>query len=298
MSGESMIPMLPCVSLTETLDFYRPLGFEVTYQQRSPNPYAVVRREDIELHFFGLNGLKPEAGYSACLVVVPNVEPIHAMFSEALRHTRGKLPVSGIPRITRMKPGQGRFTLVDLSGNSVIFVRRKEAGASEDDEKPRSREPKSRLAKAVDAAARLRDFKTDDKAAAKVLDVALARDEPAPPMDRARALAARTELAVAMGDKTRARALRAELQQLPLSDEECERLQEELRAADALEHELEPRDVRAGARSSLTALPPVTPVPPSSPRHRLVGGERLQPRESSGSSRRRTRSGASSSTAR
>jgi hypothetical protein len=245
MSGTSTIPLLPCVSLDETLDFYRALGFEVTYRQTSPNPYAVVQREDFQLHFFGLKGLEPSAAYSTCLVVMPEVEPLHATFSEALRRTLGRLPVSGIPRLTRMKPGQGRFTLVDLSGNSLIFVRREKAGAS----KPRpAPEPSSRLAKALAAAARLRDFKTDDAAAAKVLDVALARNEPAAPVDRARALAARAELAVALDDPERAKALRAEFQQVPLSAEEREHLQVELRAVEHLERMLgrRPPPDRAG----------------------------------------------------
>jgi hypothetical protein len=30
---ETLIPLLPCVSLDEVLDFYQTLGFEVTYQQ-------------------------------------------------------------------------------------------------------------------------------------------------------------------------------------------------------------------------------------------------------------------------
>ncbi|QRO00117.1 hypothetical protein JRI60_14415 [Archangium violaceum] len=238
MSGTSTIPLLPCVSLDETLDFYRALGFEVTYRQTAPNPYAVVCRQDFELHFYGLKGLEPASCHSTCLVVMPEVKPLHTAFAEALRRALGKLPVSGIPRLTRMKPGQGRFTLVDLNGNSVIFVRREKAGASRGEEYPSWKESDSRLAKAVAAAARLRDFKTDDAAAAKVLDVALARNEPAPPVDRARALAARAELAVALGDEARARALRAELQKVPLSPEESQRFQAELGAAEGLERAL------------------------------------------------------------
>lgn len=48
-----MIPILPCPSIDENLDFYRALGFEVTSYQRSPNPYCSVRRGGIELQFFG-----------------------------------------------------------------------------------------------------------------------------------------------------------------------------------------------------------------------------------------------------
>ncbi|MFP2906278.1 hypothetical protein ACLESD_14670 [Pyxidicoccus sp. 3LFB2] len=238
MSGETTIPLLPCVSLDETLEFYEALGFERTYRQTAPNPYGVVRRGGFELHFFGLKGLEPAKAYSTCLVVMPEVEPLHATFAESLRRTLGKLPVSGIPRLTRMRPGQSRFTLVDLSGNSIIFVRRNHPREDEPYEPPAG----SRMAKALATAARLRDFKTDDAAAAKVLDVALARDEPCAPVERARALAARTELAVALGDAKRARALRAELQQLPLSAAERAQLQGELRASEDLERALGKRN--------------------------------------------------------
>jgi hypothetical protein len=42
--AERTIPILPCRSIDENLDFYRALGFEVTFQQTRPNPYAVVAR--------------------------------------------------------------------------------------------------------------------------------------------------------------------------------------------------------------------------------------------------------------
>jgi hypothetical protein len=47
MANEIMIPILPCRSINETLEFYVALGSEVTYQQTRPNSYACVRRDDI-----------------------------------------------------------------------------------------------------------------------------------------------------------------------------------------------------------------------------------------------------------
>jgi hypothetical protein len=232
MTEETTVPCLPCVSLNEALEFYRVLGFEVMYQQKSPNEYAVVRRGGFELHFFALRGLNPKEAFSTCLVIVAEVEPLHQAFADALRKTYGKLPVAGLPRITRMKKGQGRFTVVDPSGNSVIYIKRTEKDAEEGQSEQGERSP---LVRALDNAARLRDAKGDDKAAAKVLDVALARNEAASPIDRARALAARAELAVALGDAERAQAVRAELQQISLSDEDRERYRHELQATDDLE---------------------------------------------------------------
>jgi catechol 2,3-dioxygenase-like lactoylglutathione lyase family enzyme len=221
------IPCLPCVSLTETLDFYRALGFQVTYQQQSPYVWAATKRGGFNLHFYGLKGLKPEECHSCCLVAVEDPGPLHKTFSEALRAKFGKLPVAGFPRITRFKPGQTRFTVVDPNGNSVVYLRRDEPEGTD--------QKLTGLPKALATATRLRDSKNDDAAAAKVLDVALARYPDAPPLDRARALAARAELAVALGEVERLRTARAELQAIDLPDQDREKYRHELEAADVLE---------------------------------------------------------------
>jgi catechol 2,3-dioxygenase-like lactoylglutathione lyase family enzyme len=216
------IPCLPCESLDETLDFWRTLGFEVTYRQKAPNPYGVIERDGYALHFFGLKRLASHDNFSTCLVIVPDVEQLHATFAECLRSALGKVPARDFPRISRMKPGQTRFTVTDNAGNSVIFVKRGgEDGAAADAYKQSGQTP---LQRAVNLAARLRDFKNDDAMAAKVLDDALARNPDADALDRVRALAARIELAVAMGDSERADDLRAELKQVPLSDDERQML--------------------------------------------------------------------------
>lgn len=221
------IPLLPCVTVEETIAFYALLGFEVVYEQARPNPYAALRRGDANLHFFGLKGLDPKQAFSTCLVVMPEVEVLHATFAEALRGAYGKVPVVGIPRISRMKKGQSRFTIVDPAGNSIIVVRRDEAK----DSTTLSSTPRSRLGRALEQAAILRDFKNDDVAAAKVLDIALAKSEPSSPLERARALAARAELAVALQDQERATKLRDELSALPLSATERAKFDEALDAA-------------------------------------------------------------------
>ncbi|MFY0563531.1 hypothetical protein ACN28E_06765 [Archangium lansingense] len=63
---------------------------------------------------------------------------------------------------------------------------------------------RSQTMRALDAAVHLRDYKGDLDAAAKVLDVALARKDPSTDEERARVLATRAELAVDLGDKERA----------------------------------------------------------------------------------------------
>ncbi|MDI1442650.1 hypothetical protein [Polyangium sp. 6x1] len=203
----------------------------MTHEQTKPNVYAATARGDIHLHFMGMKGLNPAEAYSTCLVLVPEIETLHQTFSDALRRLYGKLPIAGQPRITRLRKGQSRFTVVDVAGNSVIFIKH---GAPDDDDEGATPQSHSRLGKALRAAARLRDFRNDDAAAAKVLDLALAHDGPSDRIERARALAARLELSLAMHDEERARTLQTALSAMALHTEERAQVPE-LLAVDWLE---------------------------------------------------------------
>lgn len=235
MSRVTTIPVLPCLDLDETLAFYRRLGFAVTHRQTRPNVYAALVRDGAHLHFAGVRGIDPTKAFSTCLMIVPEVEELHGVFAGALREAYGKVPIAGVPRISRMRKGQSRFTIVDPSGNSVIVIRRD----GEANDTTKSSRPQSRLGRALEQAALLRDFKNDDAGAAKVLDVALGKSEPCSPMERARALAARIELALTAGDRLRARSLRNELATLELTPAERAEMADELGVVDRLEASLD-----------------------------------------------------------
>lgn len=211
------IPALPCISLDDSLAFWSALGYIVTYTQKAPNPYAVIRYDDYELHLFGLKQLKPEENFTTCLVMVAEVEQLHATFTGRLREALGRVPGRGFPRISRMRPGQTRFTLTDVAGNSVIFIKRGDEDQAAAEEYKRA--DLNSLQRALAVAARLRDFHNDDLAAAKALDAAMARHTE-PTIDYARVLAARIELAEALEDFQRARELSDRLRDLALSAEE------------------------------------------------------------------------------
>jgi hypothetical protein len=115
-----------------------------------------------------------------------------------------------------MRPGQTRFTLTDVAGNAVIFI--KHGDEDEAAAQAYKEECLPPLQKALHLAARLRDFKNDDAAAATVLDLALARHPEAPAPDRGRALAARIELALALEDAAGAAGFAAQLQALGLDE--------------------------------------------------------------------------------
>lgn len=250
---ETTVPLLPCISADETLAFYQALGFVVTYQMTKPYLYLALRWSGIELHFGkGANSLDPsEENSGGCLVMVDAVEPYHRAFTDALRATYGKVLATGRPRITRFRPGQSRFSLIDPTGNNIIFIQRDEP----EDLEYGGSAMLTGLAKAIDNARILREFKNDDKAAARALDIGLARYEAEAPLeDRVRALAARMELAVALGDATTGRALKQQLQALPLTEEARSQLSDELKAAERLEDWL--------AQTSPESTPPKHPGAP------------------------------------
>jgi len=222
-----MIPVLPCPALSETLELYQRLGFEVTYRQERPNPYAATRRGDIHLHFMGIPGFVAATSYSTCLVVVPEVEQLHRELAARLREAYGKVPLTGLPRISRMKPGQSRFTLVDVAGNSVIYIR--DNAPDGYDEEASDAPSQTRLGKVLRTAARLRDFKNDDAAAARVLEAALKKPE-GTAFERARVLVARAEIAAAAGDTARVQRAREEISTMALDAGERSQIDAELRA--------------------------------------------------------------------
>lgn len=222
---ESVIPVFQVKALGEVLEFYQALGFKVTYRQEKPYLYGAVQRGGINIHF------TKGTGSGNCLVNVPNVAEYHKAFADGLRTAYGKVLTSGVPRITRLRPGQTRFTLYDPAGNTIIFINQDEPDIDYD----AYDDTLSPLLQALENVKFLRDTYTDDKAAAQFLDKKLQQYTSAPSVERARALVVRAELAIAMGDVERAQAVRDELKKLLLTDEERALYHDELEAADQLE---------------------------------------------------------------
>ena len=94
---ESVIPLLPCGSLAETLGFYRALGFEITHEQESPYAYGAVQRGDIQLHFSRLTMYGAKKAFGAALVFVPDVEVHHRAFADGLRANTARFPQQACP---------------------------------------------------------------------------------------------------------------------------------------------------------------------------------------------------------
>jgi len=221
-TGERTVPLLPCASIDDIEEFYTAIGFTRTYRQVRPNPHVVVERDDIGLHFFGMPGFEPADSYGTCLVVVPDIGTAHAAFAAGLREKYGKVPASGIPRMTRPRPrknadGLTGFSLIDPGGNWIRFYAQQGISATDAPDSP----AESKLAAALANAVVLGDSKGDNAQAAKILDGALHKQwDQAPSPDRADALVYRAELAVRLGDRKTAQETLDRFDKLQFPDSE------------------------------------------------------------------------------
>ncbi len=116
------IPTLPSRSLARTQAFYERLGFTA---ERFGDPYLIVERGSLELHFFPYPDLDPASSSFGAYLRVDDVDALHAAFA------RAGLPAQGIPRLTapEHKPwGMREFALVDLDGSLLRVGRVVEGG--------------------------------------------------------------------------------------------------------------------------------------------------------------------------
>jgi catechol 2,3-dioxygenase-like lactoylglutathione lyase family enzyme len=189
-----MYPGLPCADIDEAVAFYEALGFRRTYRQVRPNPYAVVERDDMAVHLFGMDGFNPADSYATVIITIPDPDELHRSFTDGLRAAFGKVPVAGIPRMVRPRKRWGTvygFSVVDAGGNWLRFSK---AGAEEG---PTDEAPS--LARQLDVAARLADSHGDDPGGLATLERAIAKYPDAPAVDRARAHLYRADLLVRVG---------------------------------------------------------------------------------------------------
>lgn len=239
--NEATVPLLPCTSPEQTLEFYQALGFEVTWRQTKPYLYLALRMSGFELHFKNPpDNLDPAGEQSGgCLVMVDAVAPYHAAFTQAMRQAYGKVLARGRPRMTRYRPGASRFSLIDPSGNSIIFIRRDEP----DELEYGGSKSLHGIAKALDNARIYREFKHDDRAAVRTIKSALRRQgDQAPAVDRAMAYATLIELGTALDQPEQVQEWTAQLRAIPLTDAERERVKAELGNATRLSEWLGPTD--------------------------------------------------------
>lgn len=218
------IPILPCIAIEETLAFWAALGFNVIYKQTRPYQYGIITRGGYQLHFGGVKGMEAKDNLYSCLVTVSDAGKVYQKFIQKFKEAFGKVSNSGIPRISRMKPGTTRFTLTDVAGNSIIFV---SLGVQDSETwENADHQNQSPLQKAIATAIRFRDYKNDEKAAAKTLDAALRKTENEAATDIAEALIIRIDLADFMNEPLRSDGYRALLNKMSFTPEEKKKLKD------------------------------------------------------------------------
>jgi len=217
------IPILPCRSIDEQLDFYQALGFEATYRQAKPNLYACVRHRIAELHFFFLKQLEPSNSYSMCFISVPDVDAVYKEFCENLKRAYRKVPSKGLPRIGKLNnlAEDRRFNLTDPAGNRLLIGQKHAEPRTAQEDQDNTLQP-SRFANAFDMAYKLAYAKDVPADAARVLDLAFSKTEGVPATLRYNAYVLRADVAVAMNELNLAMAFIREAEQLALSDQELE----------------------------------------------------------------------------
>lgn len=232
------VPILPCRELDDVVPFYLALGFEVTYRQQRPNPYVCFARDGLDLHFFALDGFEPEGSLGNVIVLVPDAGDLYDAFAAGLRSAYGKLPVAGLPRITRPRRKQGTsggFSVVDPGGN---WLRVSTAGDPGDSGDSAEGESAGRLERVLRSAARQGDARGNESAAIAVLQAGLVRHADATPVERVPVLVYLAELLVRSGEPERAAEVLADVRSLPLDDEATKEVAVDLAAAAELAADL------------------------------------------------------------
>jgi hypothetical protein len=196
---QKTIPILPCRTLQPVLDFYTALGFEVTYRQRSPNPYAVVEHGDIELQFFAMKHYEPTDSISTCYVLTDDVDGLYQAFRAGLKAAYGRIPTRGLPRVGPLKDmsyGVRQFLMTDPGGNCV------RVGQRTGEDRHHGPAPEETFARALHHASLLADSKGDAAGAAKVVDRVLRlTDETPTPVQLLQLLVLRADIAGRLGDE-------------------------------------------------------------------------------------------------
>ncbi|MGW7357476.1 bleomycin resistance protein [Streptomyces sp. NPDC054802] len=217
---ERTIPLLPCRTIQPVVDFYTALGFETTFIQKSPYPYAVVERGSVQLQFFGMKQYDPAESYSGCYVVTDDVDTLHASFRAGLKAAYGRIPSRGLPRIGPLKDmsyGIRQFLLTDPGGNTV------RVGTPLGDGPGHRPVPRETFARALHLADLFADSKQDPAGAARLIDHALAREDERPTaVQHLRLLVLRGDIARRLGDEPLAGRLLEQAAALPLDAGERE----------------------------------------------------------------------------
>lgn len=228
LTGIIIQPLLPTTDLDRSVAFFQALGFEVVQQTTIPYPFAEVRCGEFWIHLSGLGAFGGKKAFSACMIMTGDLARWHEHFASGLRNAYGAVPVSGLPRITRLRPNQNGFAIFDPDGHMLVFLDPALPG-------PAYAEPESELARLRTQAEFLRDTYANDVAAARMLDRAIASADGSERVELGRILAQRAEIAIALNDGQDPEVYFQQIEDLRLSASELAAIASDLDIARNLE---------------------------------------------------------------
>ena len=112
------IPILPTRILDDTAAFWNRLGFHERARYTQGQGYLLMKRGEMEFHFFEFPELDPKANYAGAYIEVTDADTLHAEYAAL------GLPGEGIPRLGPIKDepwGMREFHLVDSDGSILRF---------------------------------------------------------------------------------------------------------------------------------------------------------------------------------
>lgn len=113
------VPILASLDIPKSITFYtEALGFTCRFQ--SPGEYAIIQRDDIEIHFWPCNDAYI-AGNTACRIAVTSIDSLFAEYS-AQGVLRPDCKVTDTPWSTR------EFEVFDPHHNLITFFERTPSG--------------------------------------------------------------------------------------------------------------------------------------------------------------------------
>jgi hypothetical protein len=102
-------PVLPCLNMVETVNFYQKLGFE-TYMYAG---YLVANFQRAEIHFWETDDIHL-ANNSGCYIHVHQIEKFYYAYQQHnIIHPQGKLEIKAW--------GMKEFAILDNNGNLIRF---------------------------------------------------------------------------------------------------------------------------------------------------------------------------------
>lgn len=121
---DKWIPILPCADIKAQIAFYQHLGFEIVEIFERPNAYASMMFGGIDVHFYGNRRHVASENPNCFILHVEDVDAMNEAFASGLKAATGRIPRSGIPKITKVRDlaADRRFTLTDTGGNTIYVL--------------------------------------------------------------------------------------------------------------------------------------------------------------------------------